>query len=79
MLASHAQNNWVALLPVIQFVYNAIPQKGLKMSPFKANYGYALRISLILRQAKKTSKLAQKKMDKLIQLYLDLFDLLKLI
>ena len=31
------------------------------MSPFKANYGYKLKISLILRQVKKISKTAKKK------------------
>ena len=39
-------------------MYNTIPQKGLKMSLFKVNYGYALRTLLTLRQAKKTNKLA---------------------
>ena len=31
------------------------------MLPFKANYGYKLKILLILRQAKKISKTAKKK------------------
>jgi len=43
---NYIQNNWSVLLPVAQFVYNATPQKGIKMSLFKANYGYALRTSL---------------------------------
>jgi len=49
------------------------------MSLFKANYSYILRTLLILRQAKKTSKLAQERMDKLMRLYLDLSDSSKLI
>jgi len=28
------------LLPVAQFAYNATPQEGIDMSPFKANYRY---------------------------------------
>src|SRR6266702_1284181 len=76
---NHTQNNWVSLLPIAQFIYNVTPQEGLKMSPFKANYGYALRTSLTLRQAKKTSELTQEKMDKLIRLYSDLLESSKLI
>jgi len=37
------------------------PQEGIKMLPFKANYGYALRMLLSLKQAKKSSKIAKKK------------------
>ena len=51
------QNNWVSLLLITQFMYNVIPQKGLMISLFKANYGYILKTLLTLRQAKKTSKL----------------------
>ena len=36
------------------------------MSPFKANYGYKLKILLTLKQAKKTSELAKERMEKLI-------------
>ena len=54
------------LLPVIQFIYNATPQKGLGMSPFKTNYNYKLKTLLTLRQAKKTSKLVKERMEKLI-------------
>ena len=39
------------------------------MSLFKTNYGYKLKISLILKQAKKTSKIAKERMEKLMQLY----------
>ncbi len=38
------------------------------MSPFKVNYGYALRTLLILRQAKKISGSAKEKIKKLIDL-----------
>ena len=36
------------------------------MSPFKVNYSYKLKISLILRQVKKMSKTAKERMKKLI-------------
>ncbi len=58
---NYTQNNWTALLPVAQFIYNVILQEGIKMSPFKVNYGYILRTLLILRQAKKISKNVKKK------------------
>ena len=54
------------LLPVTQFVYNAIPQKGLGMSLFKANYSYKLKILFTPQQAKKTSKTVKERMEKLI-------------
>ena len=54
------------LLLVTQFVYNATPQKGLGMSPFKVNYGYELKTLLTPRQAKKTSKIVKERMEKLI-------------
>ena len=67
------------LLPVIQFTYNTTPQKGLGMSPFKTNYSYKLKISLILRQVKKISKTVKKRMEKLIQLYQNLYKSVKLV
>ena len=76
---NYTQNNWVLLLLVIQFIYNATPQEGLKISLFKANYSYTLKTLLTPRQAKKTSELAQKKVDRLIRLYLDLCDFVKLV
>jgi hypothetical protein len=36
------------------------------MSLFKINYGYKPKILFILRQAKKTNKLAKERMEKLI-------------
>ena len=36
------------------------------MSLFKANYGYKPKILLTLRQAKKISKLAKKRIEKFI-------------
>ena len=36
------------------------------MLPFKATYGYKLRISLTPRQAKKTSKTAKERVEKLM-------------
>ena len=49
------------------------------MSPFKANYGYKLKISLTPRQAKKTSETAKERMEKLIQLYKNLYKSVKLV
>ena len=66
---NYAQNNWAVLLPVAQFAYNATPQEELGMSPFKATYGCEPRTSLTPRQAKKTSKTAKERVEKLMQLY----------
>ena len=57
------------LLLIIQFAYNTTPQERLEILPFKANYGYKLKISLIPRQAKKISKIAKERIEKLIQLH----------
>ena len=76
---NYIQNNWAVLLLVIQFVYNATPQKGLGMSLFKANYGYKLKILLMPRQAKKMSKTAKERIEKFMQLYKNLHKLVKLV
>ena len=55
------QNNQVSLLPIIQFIYNITLQKGLKILLFKVNYGYKPKTLLLLRQVKKSSKIAIKK------------------
>ena len=73
------QNNWVALLPVIQFIYNAIPQEGLGILFFKINYGYKPKILLTLQQVKKTSKTAKERIEKFIQLYQNLQESAKLV
>ena len=39
------------------------------MSLFKVNYGYTLRILLILRQVRKISKSVKKRIKKLIDLH----------
>ena len=49
------------------------------MSLFKANYGYKLKILLTPQQAKKTSKTAKERMEKLIQLYQNLHKSVKLV
>ena len=49
------------------------------MSPFKANYGYKLRISLLPQQVKKSSKIAKEKVKTFINLYKDLKKLVKLV
>ena len=54
------------LLLVTQFAYNTTLQKGLGMSPFKVNYSYKPKTSLTPQQAKKTSKTAKERMEKLI-------------
>jgi hypothetical protein len=40
--------------------------------PFKANYGYELKISLSLKQVKKSSKTTKKKVKTFINLYKNL-------
>jgi len=69
---NYAQNNWLELLPIAQFAYNATPQKGIKMLLFKVNYGYALRTLLLLKQAKKSSKVGKERAEKLIILHKEL-------
>ena len=54
------------LLLVIQFAYNATPQKELKTLLFKVNYSYKPKTLLTLRQAKKTNKLAKERIEKFI-------------
>jgi hypothetical protein len=56
-------------LPIIQFIYNTMPQEGIGILPFKANYGYELKISLSLRQMKKSSKTVKERVKTLINLY----------
>jgi hypothetical protein len=41
-------------------------------SPFKANYGYKLKILLSLRQVKKSSKTVKERVKTLINLYKNL-------
>ena len=41
-------------------------------SPFKANYGYKLKILLLPRQVKKSSKTAKERVETLINLYKNL-------
>jgi hypothetical protein len=42
------------------------------MLPFKANYGYKLKISLSPRQVKKSSKIAKKRVKIFINLHKNL-------
>ena len=46
---------------------------------FKANYGYKLKILIILRQVKKRSEIAEKRLETFINLYIDLYKLIKLV
>jgi len=67
------------ILPVAQFAYNATPQKGIKISPFKTNYGYALRTLLLLKQIKKSSKVGKEKVKKLMVLHKELCESTKMV
>ena len=46
---------------------------------FKANYSYKLKISLSPQQVKKSSKIAKKRVETLINLYKDLQELAKIV
>jgi len=47
--------------------------------PFKANYGYELKTSLLPHQAKKTSSTAKQRIEMLMNLYIDLKETAKLV
>ena len=49
------------------------------MSLFKVNYSYKLKTSLTPQQAKKISKIAKERIEKLIQLYRNLHKSAKLV
>ena len=49
------------------------------MSLFKINYSHKLKILLTLQQAKKTSETAKERIEKLIQLYQNLYKSAKLV
>ena len=49
------------------------------MLPFKINYSYKLKILFTPRQAKKISETAKERIEKLIQLYRNLYKLIKLV
>jgi len=49
------------------------------MSPFKANYGYALRTLLLLKQAKKLNKVDREKAKKLMILHKELYKSAKMV
>jgi hypothetical protein len=66
------QNNWALLLPIVQFVYNTTPQKGMGTSPFKVNYGYKLKILLSPKQVKKSSEIVKERVKTFINLYKNL-------
>ena len=46
---------------------------------FKANYGYKLKISLSLQQAKKSNKIAKERVKTFINLYKDLQESAKIV
>jgi hypothetical protein len=39
---NYKQNNWVELLPLVQYIYNSVESEGTGITPFFANYGYIL-------------------------------------
>ena len=47
--------------------------------PFKANYGYKLRMLLLLWQVKKTSSTVKQRMETLINLYANLKEIARLV
>jgi len=49
------------------------------MSPFKTNYRYALRTSLLPKQAKKSSNIAKKRAEKLMILHKELYESAKMV
>ena len=49
------------------------------MLPFKANYGYALRTSLLPKQAKKSSNIAKERAEKLMTLHKELCESAKMV
>ena len=49
------------------------------MLPFKVNYSYKLKTLLTPRQAKKMSKTAKERIEKLIQLHKNLYKSVKLV
>ena len=67
------------ILPVTQFTYNTIPQKGIGTLPFKANYGYKLRTLITLRQAKRACLKAKERIEKLMDIYKGLCKTAKII
>jgi len=48
-------------------------------SPFKANYGYELIISLILQQVTKINEIAKERVKIFINLYKNLYKTVKLV
>ena len=56
----------------MQFIYNIIPQEGLKILLFKINYKYKSKILLLPRQVKKNSKTVKERVKTFINLYKDL-------
>ena len=76
---NYTQNNWLELLPVVQFAYNATPQEGIKMSLFETNYGYAFRTLLLPKQAKKSSNVAKERIKKLMTLHKELCESAKMV
>jgi len=49
------------------------------MSLFKANYSYKPKMLMTPRQAKKRSKIAEKRLETFMNLYIDFYKLIKLV
>ena len=46
MYCNYQQNNWANLLPIAKFAYNNAPHATTDVSPFYANKGYHLNITI---------------------------------
>jgi aromatic ring hydroxylase len=46
LYSNYQQDDWVLLLPLMEFAYNNTPHSATQVSPFFANKGYHLRIDI---------------------------------
>ena len=49
------------------------------MSPFKVNYSYLLKTSLLPRQVRKTNEIAKERINKLMNLHQNLQETIKMV
>ncbi|KAG5729747.1 hypothetical protein E4T56_gene947 [Termitomyces sp. T112] len=66
------QNNWHAELPLAEFTYNDMPHSATRVSPFYANKGYNLQLTLSLKDI--PSHIAHKVVKDLQSLHQFLWD-----
>jgi len=68
---NYHQNNWVDLLPVVEFAYNYTFEESIHQTPFFANYGYHPQFdSLNLSLAKNLA--AQDLVTRLLEIHKDM-------